>query len=29
MIDRPDVVIHGILQISASEVGEVGTTSLQ
>jgi len=29
MIDRPDVVIHGIEQISASDVGEVGTTSLQ
>jgi len=29
MIDRPDVVIHGIGQISASDVGEVGTTSLQ
>ena len=29
MIDRPDVVIHGIQQISASEVGDVGTTSLQ
>lgn len=29
MIDRPDVVIHGIDQISASDVGEVGTTSLR
>jgi len=29
MVDRPDIVIHGIQQISASESSELGTTSLQ
>jgi hypothetical protein len=29
MIDRPDVVIHGIDEIGVSDVAEVGTTSLQ